>query len=64
MSEYKILCPRCPLCGGPPISTYGFNPEQMFCGDPDCPTLCWNATQSLDEQLMNVNPVNLPEDLR
>lgn len=57
----KMECPRCPLCSsrpdpGPPISA-----EQAFCGNPQCPAICWNPSETLDQNLLNVRSHRLPE---
>lgn len=54
-----ILCHLCPFCGQPP--GIALSPEQVFCDNKDCSMISWNATKSLDDNLMNANVVKLPD---
>lgn len=44
MSEVMIHCLTCPLCGEPPLAA--FNPKQAFCGNSECPAICWDMTMT------------------
>ena len=58
MSE--ILTPLCPQCDSAPYMVFGGDPpQQAFCGNDDCSTLCWNPSKSVDENLMDTNFVEL-----
>lgn len=59
-----ILCPTCPLCGGPPHQELLITwPDQAWCANDDCAALCWNAASSLDDNLMDSRAHIIP-DLR
>lgn len=53
-----ILTPDCPLCRRPPMMVFGG--VQAWCGNPDCPILCWNPAKSLDDNLMDAGTVQFP----
>jgi len=51
-----ILCPRCPVCGRPPL----FALEQItpwFCASDDCNVLAWDPYSTLEENLTDARPV-------
>lgn len=45
-----IQTPGCPLCSAPPAMTFG---PQAFCGNDDCDAILWDATMTLDENLLD-----------
>jgi len=55
-----VLTPDCPLCGQPPFMMLGGG-TQAFCGNDDCKTLTWNPAKSVDEFLLDVSFIELPE---
>jgi hypothetical protein len=50
----------CPVCGSPAVAELPFD-EQAFCGNDDCPTLCWNPTLTFDENLDSFKAIELPK---
>lgn len=56
----EILTPRCPQCDQLPYMVMGGG-TQAFCGNGKCSTLTWNPTQSMDENLLNTNFVELKQ---
>lgn len=60
----KILCPRCPLCSHRP--EVAMNATQVFCSNPECDALCWDATKTLDWNLVNATAhrFDLPSESR
>lgn len=59
-----IVCPRCPVCSGPPVLAL---PELLpwFCGTPGCITFAWDPYSTLEENLMDATRVEwkqIPHD--
>jgi hypothetical protein len=54
---HTILTPVCPLCGHPPVVTFGG--RQAFCGTDNCPTLTWDMTESVDYFMATARPVEI-----
>jgi hypothetical protein len=54
-----ILCPRCPVCDGPPVLAWP-QLSPWFCGSDGCITFAWDPFASLEDNLMDAAPVNLP----
>jgi hypothetical protein len=52
MADY-IKCPLCPACLRPPSFTLSVG--QAFCGAPDCPAVCWDMTNTREENIAGVN---------
>jgi hypothetical protein len=53
-----VQTPGCPLCGQDPVMVFGGG-TQAWCGSDDCTILCWDATKSLDENLLDAHHVRL-----
>lgn len=55
-----IVCPCCPVCGGPPVLPL---PELLpwFCGAAGCITFAWDPYSTLDENLMDSQPMTWRE---
>lgn len=59
----EIRCPSCPLCDGPPSQEFVCVltwPGQAWCDNSDCDVMCWDATKTLDENIMNASGNTLP----
>lgn len=54
------LTPCCPVCSQPPCMVVAGG-SQAFCGNDDCTTLCWDMSRSLDDNLLDIGFVQLPE---
>jgi hypothetical protein len=48
-----LVCPTCPLCGGPPLFVL-LGCVQAFCGTDNCPAMCWNPSLTAEENLADV----------
>lgn len=48
-----LACPRCPLCGRLPAFILA-GAVQAFCGTEGCDVVCWNPSETLDENLLNL----------
>jgi hypothetical protein len=56
----EILCPDCPLCGQPPYMVMGGG-TQAFCFTDDCPVFTWDPSVSLDQNLLDMKPVQITD---
>lgn len=45
-----LVCPACPLCGGPPMFVLR-GCVQAFCGNDGCEVMCWNPSLTAEENL-------------
>ena len=57
----ELLTPDCPLCGEPPVMMIGGGTQAVCGNDGDCPLIFWDATKSLDENLLDAGVINFPE---
>ncbi len=49
------------MCGSPPREALmGTWPRQAWCSNDDCDAMNWDATKTLDENLMNASVQRLP----
>lgn len=56
-TTYRVdMTPLCPLCSSPPAMTIG---DTALCGTPDCKTVFWDRSKTMDELLMNMGLVDL-----
>lgn len=55
--SYRIQCLKCPMCDQPP--TFALSAQQVFCGNDDCPTFCWDATMTMAENRRSMTVTDL-----
>lgn len=56
----RILCPRCPVCDGPPVLGLPMI-LPWFCGSPGCLVLAWDPNETLEANLMDSAPITETE---